>query len=150
MKFIWHRDTNFQHLYPITQVYGVCFDKIGNILIIKESNKEWNIPGGKPELGETPESTLKRELDEEVDVSIVQNGMIGYFEVISDEPTIYQLRYAAIIDQINPQTVDPATNKINERKFIKPNEFFDYVKIKDYRPIIDEATEWFKKNKNII
>jgi hypothetical protein len=76
--------------------------------------------------------------------------MIGYFEVVSDEPTIYQLRYAAIIDQINTQTVDPATNEINERKFIKPNEFFDYIKYEEYKPMLDEAVKWYEKNKNII
>ena len=141
---------NFLSLKPITQVYGVCFDTAGNVLILRTPGKSWNIPGGKPELGEAPELTLKRELEEEVDVSIAQNGMIGYFEVVSDEPTIYQLRYAAIVDQVNQQTVDPATNEINERKFIKPNEFFDYIEYGEYRPMLEEAVKWYQKNKNII
>jgi len=77
-------------------------------------------------------------------------GTNGYFEVVSDEPTIYQLRYAAIVDQVNQQTVDPATNEINERKFIKPNEFFDYIEYGEYRPMLEEAVKWYQKNKNII
>lgn len=150
MKFIWHKKDNFLLLNPITQVYGVCFDKLGNVLIMKTSGKSWNIPGGKPESNEIPETTLKRELEEEVDISISQNGMIGYFEVVSDEPTIYQLRYAAIIDQIKPQTIDPATNVINERKFIKPNEFFGFIEYEEYRPMLEEAVKWYEKNKIII
>jgi len=150
MKFIWHKKDNFLSLKPITQVYGVCFDIGGNILIMRTQGKSWNIPGGKPELNETPEATLKRELEEKVDVSIAQNGMIGYFEVVFDKPTIYQLRYAIIINQVNPQTIDPATNEINERKFIKPNEFFDYIQYSEYRPMFKEAIKWYKKNKNII
>jgi len=34
MRFIWHKSSNFLSLEPITQVYGVCFDGKGNILII--------------------------------------------------------------------------------------------------------------------
>jgi len=143
MAFIWHQDINFQHLDPITQVYGVCFNKDGNILILKEPNEEWNIPGGKPESNETPIQTLKRELEEEVDVEIDKYQMVGYFE-IPDNPTFYQLRFACKIKIINQQTIDPAKNIINERKFVKPDEFFNYVKIENYRPMIDEAVKWFK------
>ena len=85
MKFTWHKNTNFQHLRLITQVYGVCFNKDGNILILKEPNKEWNLPGGTPKSNETPVQTLKRELEEEVDVTINKNQMIGYFKVLSDK-----------------------------------------------------------------
>ncbi|MBU1180409.1 NUDIX hydrolase [Patescibacteria group bacterium] len=145
MKFLWHKDTNFHHLRPITQIYGVCFNKDGNILILKQPNKEWNIPGGTPELNETPIQALKRELIEEVDVEINKNQMIGYFEVISDKPAIYQLRFACTIKTINKQTVDPANNNVNERKLVKPIEFFDYVKIENYRPMIAEAIKWFEK-----
>lgn len=150
MKFIWHSKDNFLSLNPITQVYGVCFDLSGNVLIMRTPGKSWNIPGGTPELGETPEATLKRELEEEIDISISQNEMIGYFEVSSDELTIYQLRYAAIIDKVNPQTMDPAINVINERKFINTNEFFDYIEYEEYRPMLEEAIKWYEKNKNII
>ncbi len=147
MKFIWHTKSDFLSLKPITQVYGVCFDRSGNILIMREVGKSWNIPGGTPESNETPEITLKRELEEEVDITITRCEMIGYFEVVSDEPTSYQVRYAAIIDKINPQTIDPATNAIHERKFIQPNEFFDYIHYEEYRPMLEEAIRWCEKNK---
>ena len=149
MKFIWHKKDSFLSLDPITQVYGVCFDNSGNILIMRTPGKSWNIPGGTPEINENPEIALKRELEEEVDVSISLGKMIGYFEVISDKSTIYQLRYAALIEEVNSQTIDPATNEINERKFIKPNEFFDYISYYEYRPMLDEAIKWYKKNKII-
>jgi len=66
--------------------------------------------------------------------------MIGYFEV-PNNPTIYQLRYVYRIKKINKQTIDPAKNIINERKFVKPEEFFNYVKIENYRLIMDEAVK---------
>ena len=145
-KFIWHKSTDYLSLKPTTQAYGVCFDNGGNILIIRHSTGNWNIPGGKPENNETPEQTLKRELDEEADVTIGKNTMIGYYEVISDKPTIYQLRFATLLDEKKSRTIDPDSGTIKERKFVSPDEFFNYVKIEDYRPMIDEAISWFKKN----
>ena len=147
MKFIWNNSNSFLSLKPITQVYGVCFDDSGRILIIKQQGKSWNIPGGTPKAGENPSQTLIRELDEEVDISIGKSEMIGYYEVVSSKPTIYQLRFVAMINELKVQTVDPATGVISERKLIKPNEFFNYVKIEDYRPMLNEAVKWFKKNK---
>lgn len=149
MKFIWHKKDNFSSLKPITQVYSVCFNQSGDVLVMRRPGKSWNIPGGTPESGETPEVTMKRELEEEVDVTIGRHGMIGYFEVISDEPTIYQLRYAALVEKVNSQTVDPATNEINDRKFIKLGEFFDYIKYTEYRPMLKEAAKWYEENKPI-
>jgi len=146
IKFIWHKSLSFSSLKPITQIYGVCFDNNGNILIIRTPNENWNIPGGTPEDDETPEQTLKRELEEEADVTIGKNVMIGYYEVISDKPTIYQLRFAALLNEMKPSTIDPALGVVNERKFVPPDEFFKYVEIKNYRPMIDEAISWFKKN----
>lgn len=146
MTFIWHKDTDFKHLYPITQVYGVCFDKDGNILIKKGLSKEWNIPGGGPKSNETPIQTLKRELEEEVDVEIGKCQMIGYFEVPSNNPTIYQLRFVCRIKKINKQTIDPAKGIINERKFVKPDKFFDYVTFENYQPMIAEAIKRFNKH----
>jgi len=148
-EFIWHKTTDYFSLKPIAQVRGVCFDNEGSILIIRHSNGNWDIPGGKPENNETPEQTLKRELDEEADVSIGKNIMIGYYEVISDKSTIYQLRFAALLDKKKPRTIDPDSGTVKERKFVPPDEFFNYVKIEGYRLMIDEAISWFEKNREL-
>jgi len=149
IKFIWHKSSNFLSLKPITQIYGVCFNDMRKILIIRTPNKNWNIPGGTPENDETPEQTLRRELEEEADVTIGKNTMIGYYKVISNKSTIYQLRFAALLDKKKPLTIDPALEVVNERKFVPSDEFFNYVKIKDYKPMLDEAISWFKKNQKI-
>ncbi len=45
---------------------GVIFcTKSGKVLLLKKSNKMWCLPGGKPELDETPKETALRETEEE-------------------------------------------------------------------------------------
>jgi ADP-ribose pyrophosphatase YjhB (NUDIX family) len=145
MKYLWHKSNNFNSLAPITQVYGVCFDQNGKILVIHEPGKEWNIPGGKPEKNERPIDTLSREISEEASVIIGKSEMIGYFKVIAPGIANYQLRFACLIKEVNDLRVDQATGFMNERKFVAPELFFDVVEIEDYRPMIIEAMRWFRK-----
>ena len=48
----WHKTRNFSKLTNVRQVYGICFDNAGKILIIK-IKKNWSLPGGTPEKGES-------------------------------------------------------------------------------------------------
>jgi 8-oxo-dGTP pyrophosphatase MutT (NUDIX family) len=146
VRFTWHVSNSCHNLSPIGQVYGVCFDNIGKILIQRSGTTgRWNIPGGHPEIGETPEETLEREFDEEVSVTIGKRKVIGYFEATNGEHT-YQLRYFCLIDKVLPMKIDPASGKMNERKFVDPGKFFDFVKIDDYKPMISEALKCLREN----
>ncbi|MEM4215046.1 MAG: NUDIX hydrolase [Candidatus Pacearchaeota archaeon] len=122
----WHKTKDFSKIKPITQVYGVCFNDKGKVLIVKPG-KEWGLPGGTPEKGEDFEETLKREALEEGDVEIYDLRPLGYQKVwITKNKAIYQLRYFARISKVKKQTIDPATRKVNKRKFIQPKEFLKY------------------------
>jgi ADP-ribose pyrophosphatase YjhB (NUDIX family) len=125
-KFEWIEETDFSQLEPITQIYSICFDEKGDILIINVNNK-WQLPGGKPEEGESFEETLSRESEEEADVEIENIRPLGYQKVTEeDNSVIYQLRFVSNVKKIKKQTEDPAEGKINQRKFIKPEDFLDY------------------------
>lgn len=140
VKTIWKPLEIYKDTANIVQVYGVCFTKDGEVMIIRNklsnnSYTPWYLPGGTPENNETPEQTLIREVDEEADISITDLKLLGTFEVhFPNNPNkqkgdIYnQLRYFALIKDIREQTIDPHDNEMVERNLIPANEFNKYVK----------------------
>lgn len=148
---MWRNATSYNGLKPITQVYGVCFAKDNKILVIKDHDGRWTLPGGTPEKDEKPEKALKREIEEETSVEIIKPKMIGYYKVFfpnSDEKEriFYQLRYAALISKIKKLMPDPATGKVREIKFIRPEKFNNYIKWgKVGKEMFRIAHRYFKK-----
>jgi ADP-ribose pyrophosphatase YjhB (NUDIX family) len=152
-QFIWHEASSYKGLHPIIQVSGVCFDNQGRVLLMRQTNeagKLWNIPGGHPEVGETPDQTLIREVYEETTVKVGVHAMIGYQEVIeTDKPTVYQLRYAAIIERVDPQQIDPAKGTIHERIFIPTYEVMNYIVYPQYRDMFMSANRWYEASRQL-
>ena len=69
----------------IDVVAAVIIDNQGRILIAKRNLKKaqgglWEFPGGKMELGETPEEALKREIWEELETRIVVERLVQTVE----------------------------------------------------------------------
>ncbi|MGB3636439.1 MAG: NUDIX hydrolase [Rivularia sp. (in: cyanobacteria)] len=56
----------------------------GKALLLKNERNEWDLPGGRIELGETPENCLIREFQEEASVNVKVEKIIDsyLFEVI--------------------------------------------------------------------
>ncbi|MCX6735965.1 MAG: hypothetical protein NTZ13_02680 [Candidatus Parcubacteria bacterium] len=50
ITYTWLPTSDIKKYVPVAQVYGVCIDDEGKILVIKD--KRWQIPGGTPEKGE--------------------------------------------------------------------------------------------------
>ncbi|MEM7713952.1 MAG: NUDIX hydrolase [Cyanobacteria bacterium P01_A01_bin.68] len=59
----------------------------GKALLLKNERNEWDLPGGRIELGETPENCLIREFQEETSVNVKIGGIIDsyLFEVIPEK-----------------------------------------------------------------
>lgn len=128
----WIKTDSIENYSPITQVYGICFNDEGQILIARSSaTASWQIPGGHPENNEKINQTLQRELIEEVDIEVEKIKLLGVQKVeVVDYPdkTHYQVRCICKIKKLNPQTIDPANGSIWERKFVDQNEINEYVK----------------------
>ncbi len=77
----------------VTQVYGFCYDKKWNVLLL-DGQGVFGLPGGKPETGETYEATLKREALEEAQVELLDVIVIGYQLVQGDRSLLEGAPYA--------------------------------------------------------
>lgn len=128
-------DSNkFEDLKNVQQVYGFIFNEKNQMLVIRlEGKKNWCLPGGGPEdYDKNYEETLKREVIEEADVEIKEIKPSFYMtsKCLNKEKTNSKdgtlIRFVARVKKIKPQTIDPATGSINERKFIETKDFLEY------------------------
>lgn len=59
------------------------------LLLLCEANGKWELPGGKPDFGEHMEDAIRRELQEELNISECKiSGLVGQFDFVSHCPNI--------------------------------------------------------------
>jgi len=142
VTFIWIPTENIGKYQPIKNIAGICLnDKQGALICRETADEGWKLPGGRPEKNETPAQTLKRELVEEVAIKVDFIKLIGTQKVdfpnnpkVSEGDLFYQVRYFCKIKEVLPQTNDPDTGVLYDRKFvpiIKLNNYLKWGKIGD-------------------
>ena len=92
------------------RVTAAILEKDGRILIAQRKSKDhsagkWEFPGGKIEVGETPEECLARELNEEFEIEVSVGDFLGSNVHHYDHISIELLAYRAFWDggKINPK-----------------------------------------------
>ena len=126
-KYKW-RNSKVPNNMPIKQVYSILFSLDGRILLMAEKQIDrikYCLPGGHPEdIDKTLEDTLKREVLEEVNISVKNPIFVGYQEVDEEDGScLYaQVRMAAVIDKVGEKIPDVANGKKYDRLLVSPSK----------------------------
>jgi ADP-ribose pyrophosphatase YjhB (NUDIX family) len=92
---------------PWQQVY-VIGDLSGKVPIVTYENDNDNLPGGKTEPGETPDQTIRREIQEELNCNVISWEPLGYQRCSTKgKNEVYQLRAFARLEKIGEFESDP-------------------------------------------
>lgn len=85
------------YLYRIS-IKALIYNDNGELLLTREAGRDWHLPGGGIEYGETVEEALKRELQEEVGyVGGVEYRIIGTDPMWMDNLEVYQMWIVALV-----------------------------------------------------
>lgn len=117
---------SFEGIDPdkVRQIYGVCF-YMGKMIVVR-TDHGWGLPGGTREPGESVEQTLRREIQEEANMEILEWKAIGVQTVFEEgkEP-YFQLRAMCKVKPLGDFVSDP-DGDITEIKLINPKDYKNY------------------------
>ncbi len=98
----------------ISQIYGLCLTPQKQLVLVSKDGKDWTLPGGRPEAGESPSDTLIREVLEEACATVTSSTYLGAQRVgdSTTGSTYYQLRYLAHVEL---QAFEPRFEMLHRR-----------------------------------
>ena len=106
------------------RVTGVLIEK-GRILLVKQyvdDNRQWSLPGGRVERGESIQEALIREMLEETGLDIECDKLLYVCEKTNEEPPLIHLSF--LVKRISGEITLPS-NKFDEN-MISDVRFFEY------------------------
>ena len=122
-------------------VHAYCFYKDKLVLVYAEKKGYWTPAGGSVEKGESVEDAVIREVEEETNMRVIEQKIIGYQEVFEPHKVTIQTRSFCLVEPYGPFVSDP-DGDITEIKLIDPKDYkkyFDWGEVGDY--IMQRALE---------
>lgn len=143
-----------KNFHNIKKVRCIALDERGMVCMVSNDGiHNWMIPGGTVEKNENPILALKRELQEEADVTIKKYKLLGFLEmhfINKEAHTHYQrteMIFTAEVDKISEQTEDPAIGITLHREFFDVKDMaFKYMR---WGKISKYIVEYFEKRRRV-
>ena len=110
----------------LTGVHGFCFCDGKLVVVYAENKKYWTLPGGAIESGETYEEATIREIQEESNMKVLHQELIGYQDIYEPDRIVRQTRSFCIVEPYGDFISDPDED-ITEIKLIDPKDFKQYI-----------------------
>lgn len=114
-------DGQNDYLFRIS-VKALVFNNKNEILLVREGGKDWDIPGGGIDHGESIEDTLRRELEEEINLT----DHFTYKVVSVENPTFVESHHfwlVRIIYAVWPDNLELSAGEDGEEiRFVSINE----------------------------
>lgn len=122
----------------MTRVSIAVIKKDGRILIAKREKagpleNQWEFPGGKIEPGETPEECVRREVFEELGLTIERVDFLCTSRYRYDHGSVELFAFMARYG-----SVEPGTGLYRTIKWVNPGELLQYEFPEANRPIIEK------------
>ena len=122
---------------PWASANGYCLNNKKEVCIVWEEEKGvWNLPGGGKEVGETPEQTFRREVEEETqcipsNIKYLHSVYARCFEDVNNETAYTEdprcFRFICTLENIEPFIPRKNGMEIDERKFVSIDELPQYI-----------------------
>lgn len=126
------------HAFPVS-VKGVCV-RAGQVLLLRNERDEWELPGGKLELGEDPMACVAREISEETGWTVTVGAILDSWQYhIRDGVDVLILTYGCRVDADSPVQV---SSEHKEARLFNHDEVAALRMPVGYRRSIDD---WFSR-----
>jgi len=90
---------------PTVSIKGVVIVE-DHVVLLQNERNEWELPGGKPQPGETPEETVAREISEELAIPITVGGVVDTW--------MYEIRTGTTVLVVTYRCLPLTTTRVSD------------------------------------